>query len=65
MSYKVLKNPARALEEGAQIGCAAVSKRLKAALSTVLDAIKFILVERSCILEKAYRCKPKNNLICK
>ena len=41
LAADVMKNPGRALEIGAKIGSAAVSKNTKPALSTIPDVTKF------------------------
>ena len=52
LATNVLNNPARALEIGADIGSAAVSRNPKAALSTIPDVIKFYHTGKGLYLGK-------------
>ena len=52
LATNVLKNPGRALEIGANIGSAAVSRSPKAALSTIPDVIKFYHTGKGLYLGK-------------
>ena len=52
LATNVLKNPGRALEIGANIGSAAVSRNPKAALSTIPDVIKFYHTGKGLYLGK-------------
>ena len=52
LATNVLKNPGRALEIGASIGSAAVSRNPKAALSTIPDVIKFYHTGKGLYLGK-------------
>ena len=52
LATNVLKNPGRALEIGANIGSAAVSRNPKAALSTIPNIIKFYHTGKGLYLGK-------------
>jgi len=52
LATNVLNNPGRALEIGANIGSAAVSRNPKAALSTIPDVIKFYHTGKGLYLGK-------------
>ena len=52
LATNVLKNPARALEVGANVATAAASRNLKAALSTLPEVIKFYHEGRGLYLGK-------------
>ena len=52
LAFNVLKNPARALEIGANVATAAVSRNPKAALSTLPEVIKFYHEGRGLYLGK-------------
>ena len=52
LATNVLNNPGRALEIGANIGSAAISRNPKAALSTIPDVIKFYHTGKGLYLGK-------------
>ena len=52
LANNVIKNPARALEIGANVPTAAASRNPKAALSTLPEVMKFYLEERSLYIGK-------------
>ena len=52
LATNVLKNPGRALEIGANIGTAAVSRNPNAVLSTIPDVIKFYHTGKGLYLGK-------------
>ena len=59
LSTNERKNPGRALEIGAKVGTAALSKNPKAVLSTVTELKHFIILIKDIISDKLNRYKYK------